>query len=141
MLALSRMLVKHQLENWRRWEIDGLTVIPQSFRRRWSGHFHAADVIAREISRALNCPIIERGLHRVRHARPQKRVALSDRYNNQKNSMTVMDSTSIAGRKVLIVDDVLTTGATASEASRALKQAGAKACHVAVLARVLSSGP
>ena len=62
---------------------------------------------------------------------------MTQRFENQKRSYSIRDAAVIRGERILIVDDVLTTGATCSEVAAVLLQAGAVECHVAVIARVL----
>jgi predicted amidophosphoribosyltransferase len=76
-------------------------------------------------------------LRKSRQSRPQKRVSLAQREQNQHNSFSVTCPTVISGQRLLLVDDVLTTGATCSEAARCLLRSRAAECHVAVIARVL----
>lgn len=139
--ALSRILIQQHQDRWAELGIDRIVAIPQSFRRRLKTHFHTAEIIAGQIARELQITDSIQALRRVRYARPQKRVSLSERFSNQHKSIDVGRGVSVKGCRVLIVDDVLTTGATCSEAARALKAAGAKSTNVAVLGRVLSPGP
>jgi predicted amidophosphoribosyltransferase len=62
---------------------------------------------------------------------------VTQRFDNQKQSYAIQDAAVIRGERILIVDDVLTTGATCSEVAGVLLKAGAAECHVAVIARVL----
>jgi predicted amidophosphoribosyltransferase len=62
---------------------------------------------------------------------------VNERFGNQQDAFGLKDPHVVDGERILLVDDVLTTGATCSEATRLLKQAGATSCHVAVLGRVL----
>ena len=102
-------------------------------------HFNSAAVIAESLSVAIGAPLEDQTLYRSRLTRLQKRVDLKDRFENQKGAFGLRNPELLKGKRVLIVDDVLTTGATCSEASTLLKSAGAKTCHVAVIARVLDS--
>lgn len=139
--ALTRILIQQHLRHWRDLQIDCVVCVPQSARRRLRTHFHSAEIIANLVARSLGVGQNAVRLRRVRHPRPQKRVTLSERFRNQHKSIGVRQGDSVKGRRILVVDDVLTTGATCSEAARALKSAGAASCHVAVLGRVLSPGP
>lgn len=139
--TLTKILIQQQRSHWMQSQIGLVVSIPQSVRRRLSTHYHAPEIIANRIARSLKVGRKTDGLRRIRHPRPQKRVALSERFTNQQNSIAVRTDIDVTGQHVLIVDDVLTTGATCSEAARALKAAGAASCHVAVLGRVLSPGP
>ena len=149
--ALTGLLIQQQKQHWLNLDIGAVVAVPQSARRRLHRYYHAAEMIANRIAKSLNTNVEGNrrlsttwrtdGLRRIRQPRPQKRVVLSERYGNQHQSIGVRDSACVASMNVLIVDDVLTTGATCSEAARALREAGAASCHVAVLGRVLSPGP
>ena len=78
-------------------------------------------------------------LSRRRNTRPQKRVPVEQRFQNQREAFRVRSGHVLEGKTVLIVDDVMTTGATCSEAARVLREHGAAECHVAILARVLDN--
>jgi predicted amidophosphoribosyltransferase len=71
----------------------------------------------------------------VRNVSPQIGLSRRGRFLNMSRTMAVRPTYSLQAAHVLLVDDILTTGATASEAARAMKQAGAKEVTVLVLAR------
>ena len=101
--------------------------------------FNSASIIAEEISRTINVPCDAHILSRRRNTRPQKRVPVEQRFQNQRDAFRVRPGHGLAGKTVLIVDDVMTTGATCSEAARILREHGAAKCHVVFLARVLDN--
>lgn len=109
--------------------------IPMHWRRRLVRGINSADVLAREVGRRLGLPVGCRILRRRRNDIPQRYLRPAERYRNVRGAFAVRRATGFQGRRVLLVDDVLTTGATASEAARMLKRAGAGPVVVAVLAR------
>lgn len=102
-------------------------------RRLWRQTNHAC-TIARALAEGLGVPYRPWWLWRSRATPEQKGLARTARLDNVQGAFTVWGR--LSGERVLLVDDVLTTGATAHQASRALKAAGASFVHVAVLARV-----
>ena len=74
-------------------------------------------------------------LRQLRPSRPQYTLRPAERFRSVAGLFAVNDDCSVSGRHVLLVDDVMTTGATASACARLLRSAGASAVHVAVLAR------
>ena len=116
--------------------IERIIPIPQIWHLRARRNFNAAALLAAEIGKLLKRPVDVRILQRSRATRPQKRASFSDRGAIQRNSYRIRDAHVIRGERILLVDDVLTSGATCDEAADMLCQAGAKLCHVAVLARV-----
>ncbi len=137
MRSLGSLLATERLAELKALHCDRIIPIPQHWRQRLVRHFNPAWIIAVELSKRLNIPCDVQLLQRSRRARPQKRVSVGQRFENQSQAFRLRDTYVVRGRRLLIVDDVLTTGATCSEASRLLKQAKAGSCHIAVLARVL----
>ena len=116
---------------------DRIVPIPQHWRQRLVRNFNPAWIIADELASRLNIDCDVHLLRRTLRTRPQKRVSVRQRFENQGGTLAVSHPQTVQGQRILIVDDVLTTGATCSEAAKVLKAAGAKSCTVAVLARVL----
>ena len=116
---------------------DRIVPIPQHWRQRLVRNFNPAWIIASELASRLHIDCDVHLLKRISRTRPQKRVSVNQRFENQGGTLAVAYPPAIKGQHILIVDDVLTTGATCSEAAKVLKAAGAKSCTVAVLARVL----
>jgi len=134
--SLARALVDCRGQRLADVRADRLIPIPQIWHRRFFRNFNAASLVATEISRVLRQPVDTNVLHRSRSTRPQKRASVADRTAIQKDSFRIGNARAIRGETLLLVDDVLTTGATCNEAVRMLLDAGATECHVAVLARV-----
>ena len=99
--------------------------------------FNQATVLAKGLARHLDVPVMERLLVRVRWTRPQVELSGAERRRNVKNAFVVTDPSTIKDKVVLLVDDVLTTGATLGEAASTLKAAGATQVDVFALARVV----
>jgi len=110
--------------------------VPLHWRRRLQRGYNQSAVIARAAARLIGLP--EAGeLVRIRDTRPQVNLPRTQRAENVKGAFAVPRSRrrAIAGRHVLLVDDVTTTCATASEAARAMLAAGAARVSLAVLAK------
>ena len=135
--TLGRLLAIHQQAELEALKIDRVIPIPQHWQQRVVRHFNPAWLIASEIANRLNVPCDAHILRKERRTRPQKRVVVSHRFENQEDAFGLKDPHVVKGERLLLIDDVLTTGATCSSAARLLKKAGAKSCHVAVLGRVL----
>jgi ComF family protein len=76
-------------------------------------------------------------LVRLRDTRSQTGLTRHQRRENMRGAFAVKDATLVAGRDIIVVDDVLTTGTTAAECARVLRRAGAKKVYVATVARVM----
>lgn len=133
--------------------------VPMPPLRRLRRGFNQAERLAAEAARRLRLPVVRRSLVAAGRPPPQAGLTRTDRLRARRGAFAVRDLAGafapalarlppawgiaaaralrpgIAGRTVLLVDDVLTTGATASEAARALKAAGAAEVLVAVVAR------
>jgi ComF family protein len=103
---------------------------PDRLRRRG---YNQALQLARQVGRSCALPVVPAGLHRLRETPPQQGLDARVRRTNLCGAFRV--ATAVAGRRVLLVDDVMTTGATARECAAALRQAGAATVEVAVLGR------
>ncbi|MBA4187425.1 MAG: hypothetical protein C0467_05335 [Planctomycetaceae bacterium] len=109
--------------------------VPLHWQRRFArGHNQAAG-IGRELATGLGIPFASSGLRRLRNTPQQGQPTASARQENVKGAFGVSRRARFVGETVLLVDDVMTTGSTASEAARVIKKAGARSVFVAVLAR------
>jgi ComF family protein len=113
--------------------ISAVVPVPLHWRRRWSRGYNQAEVLAAAWAKALGKPLRHRWLRRRRPTEFQTSLTKTARQDNVRGAFSIRSDPSIRGACILLIDDVLTTGATASEAARALKQAGAKQVFVAVL--------
>jgi ComF family protein len=124
-------------------DADVVVPLPLHRWRLWTRKFNQAGVIALEVGRISGVPVDHTALERVRRTRPQVGLGERERAENVRGAFRVPAErrAAIAGRKVVLVDDVLTTGATVSAATRALRRAGAARVDVLTFARVAPGGP
>lgn len=116
---------------------DVLVPVPLHIRRlRWRG-FNQAQLLARHVARQHRLPLDPFSLERARATDPQVELDDDARRRNVAGAFVVPDPARVRGRRVLLVDDVYTTGATANECSRTLLRAGARHVDVLVLARAI----
>jgi ComF family protein len=127
---------------WERWSsrlkasgIDLVVPIPLHWKRRWMRGYNQAAAIGRELALGLGVKFAPKLLRRVRHTPQQIQPSAAARKENVRGAFAVSRRASLGTGTVLLVDDVLTTGSTASEAARTLRAAGASKVMVAVLAR------
>lgn len=105
--------------------------------RKWAilgRGYNPAEELADQVAAALRRPFA-RALRKVRATKPQATLPLPERSTNPAGAYAVRKPASVRGRAALLVDDVLTTGATANECAKALLRAGASEVNLAVLAR------
>ncbi len=116
---------------------DVIVPMPLHWRKRWQRGFNQAELLAREIGRRTHTPV-RNALRRVRYTDSQAGLTSARRRQNVSGAFqasrraNLFSTQPLEGRSVLLIDDVITTGATAASCARALKRAGAR--HVTVLA-------
>ena len=113
--------------------------IPLHWRRRWWRGYNQSEALALGLSRRLALPMAH-PLRRVRATPPLARSGRSERARAMRDAFRAKDSPSLQGRVVLLVDDILTTGATCGAAARALKRAGAARVIAVVVGRAEGKG-
>jgi len=116
---------------------DLLVPVPLHPRRRRQRGFNQATLVARELSRRTGRPACEDALVRRRDTAPQAGLSAAERRRNVAEAFAVRRRALVAGRVVTLVDDVMTTGATAFACARALRAAGASEVRMLSLARVV----
>lgn len=115
--------------------IEMVVPIPLHWRRRWVRGFNVAATLGEELANQLGANFAPHALRRVKPATQHTQPSATARMENIRGVFFCSPRASLAGRTVLLVDDVMTTGSTVSEGARMLKAAGAKAVFVGILAR------
>lgn len=120
-------------------DADLVVPVPMHGRRLWSRRFNQSASLAAAVAAIAGKPLSTAALLRVKPTRQQVGLTATERDRNVRGAFKVDDDRrlAVAGRSVLLVDDVLTTGATVKAATRALVRAGAAAVDVLVFARVV----
>jgi ComF family protein len=115
---------------------DAVTFVPLHWRKQWQRGFNQAELLARAIARRRGLPVV-RALRRARFTRTQAGLSNTARRRNVAAAFRYRRSApALAGRRVLLIDDVMTTGSTAAACARALKQAGVASVVLLTVARV-----
>jgi ComF family protein len=110
--------------------------VPLSRRRQRERGFNQAELVARAVSRETGIRLVRRALAKTSERPPQAGLSAAARRKNAAGAYRARLPASLRGKAVLLVDDVMTTGATADAAARALLRGGARAVDVLTLARV-----
>lgn len=136
--ALAKLCIDRHADEWRSWRPDWVAPTPMHWLRRlWRGA-NAAEIISELIAQKLSTPCATNGVRRRRFTQPQAGLPPRDRRSNLRGAFQVHSGYDFKGARVLVVDDILTTGATLGEIGRVLRSAGAAAVAGAVLARTSS---
>jgi ComF family protein len=113
---------------------DVVIPVPLHWRRKWWRGFNQSEALADAVAARLGLPHEPGWLRRVRATPAQTTVSAAQRRENLRGAFAASRRAQLAGKSVLLIDDVLTTGTTAGEAARALLEKGAARVVVAVLA-------
>lgn len=132
---LGRVFAETRGEAIRAAEIDLIAPVPLHWWRKWTRGYNQAEALARAVAAHVNAPFVPQLLRRVRWTSHQTQLSRAARRENLRGAFRVTPGARAAGKSVLLVDDVMTTGSTLGEAARALRDAGAERVVVAVLAR------
>jgi len=101
--------------------------------------FNQAVLLGRTISRHHSLPMLPDALVRTRRTEPQIELSSAERRLNVKGAFSVGRADSVAGKRILLLDDVMTTGSTMDECAKVLKMAGAKVVVATAIARTARS--
>ena len=140
--ALGRLLAERLARQDDRARWDLVVPVPHHwFAKLWTRYNHAA-VLADHVAECLQIRLSERTLVQLRKVAPQVSLRASQRFKNVRDAFLARPGRRLSGAHVLLVDDVMTTGATANECAHELLAAGAANVSVAVVARTdAASGP
>jgi ComF family protein len=106
-------------------DIDYIVPVPIHFWRLLKRRYNQSALIANHISRFWKKPVLHSALYKTKPTPSQGEKTRKERHDNIKSSFAVKNKQHLAGKHILLVDDVLTTGATLSECNRVLYEAGA----------------
>jgi ComF family protein len=118
---------------------DALVPVPLHWRRLWARRFNQSAALAEAISRESGIAVAHAPLRRVKATAQQVGLSRAERATNVQGAFRVAPAAKreVAGRRLILIDDVLTSGATSDACARALLRAGAAQVDVLVFARVV----
>jgi ComF family protein len=118
-------------------DADVAAAVPLHRRRLAKRGFNQSLLLAKHAAEGLSIPLSLDGLVRVRYTRPQVDLDHAEREENVKGAFAVQNPEEFKDKRVLLLDDVYTTGATVRECAKVLKKAGAEAVYVLTVARAV----
>lgn len=132
---LNDILITHKKPKELAANIDIIVPVPLHWLKKVHRGFNQSELLSLGIHKYAQKPISRNNLCRIKNTASQTRLSKTQRHINIHNAFFVKYPESFRGKKILLVDDVLTTGVTASECSKKLKEAGAESIHVLILAK------
>lgn len=117
--------------------IDIIIPVPLHKAKLKSRGYNQSDILATFISKKMNIPISRNNLKRIKATITQASLRRKERIKNIHNAFCVQQPEKFSGKRILLIDDVFTTGATSNECSRILKQAGSSDIFILTLSRGL----
>ena len=112
---------------------DALIAVPLHKKRMIERGFNQSELIAQHLHQQLNIPLLKQHAKRLRNTANQSSLHADERRKNIRNAFSYRNSNKV--HSVAIIDDVVTTGATANELAKTLKQAGVKKVEIWAFAR------
>jgi ComF family protein len=116
-------------------EFDAVVPVPLHWRRQWQRGFNQSELLARAIARRTGVPVVK-ALRRVQATVAQASLSNTSRRRNVAAAFRCKRPLLVEGKRILLIDDVMTTGATAASCAQALKRAGARKVTLLTVARV-----
>jgi competence protein ComFC len=117
--------------------LDQTLQMPLHRKRHRPHRFNLTLILAQSISERFSVPLLYEYLMRLRSTRPQVVLSGPERAENVKGAFGLVCSTEVQDKRILLIDDFFTTGATMNERAKVLKEAGAAAVTVLTLGRIV----
>ena len=117
--------------------VDVIIPVPLSPARLRNREYNQSLLLADRLSQAKNIPFSYDNLVRTRETTPQTELSRAVRLKNLRRAFAVRRPQDMTGKRVLVIDDVFTTGTTVNECAKALRKAGASEVYVCTLARTV----
>ena len=133
-IFLGKSLGEHFKSQFQSWNITMIIPIPLHHLKKAERGFNQSYYIAKGISSQTSIAIKANVIKRMRFTQSQTTMTLKEREENVEGAFKVRKTENVKGKKVLLVDDVMTTGATINECGKALLQAGATCIYAATVA-------
>lgn len=132
-LEFSKLMYERLLREYA-WEFDSITWVPLGITRKFRRGYNQSELLGRRLAKFLQIPCSET-MRKRPFVRRQSSLKGGQRKANVLGAYRLLAGVQVKGKRILLVDDVSTTGATLSECARVLKTAGASAIYCIILAK------
>ena len=132
---LGRIMGQKLKQSGRYHQVQAVIPIPLHWRKQWTRGYNQCEVFGQPLAHELGVPLLTHVLKRRRFTKTQARLTGTERQQNMSGAFQI--KTNVTGMHILLIDDVMTTGATLVEAATALHEAGA-IVSIGVLAQALN---
>ncbi|HTS16739.1 MAG TPA: ComF family protein [Verrucomicrobiae bacterium] len=123
-------------QRWIDWrEVDAIVPVPLHPRKLRQREFNQAEYLADGLSRVVDVPVVKRNLRRAKDTPTQTKLDAEARMKNLRDAFGVRDESAFKGKRLVILDDVFTTGATMDSCAKTMKSAGARDVVAVAVAR------
>ncbi len=133
--TFTNFIIKNQKVFQKIQKYDMIIPVPISKKRKQERGYNQSTLIAREIAQKANIKIITNALYKIKHTIEQSKLNQEQRKQNAKNVYAIQKQETLKNKKILLIDDIYTTGITANKCCEVLKQAEPQKIGVLVLAR------
>lgn len=134
--SLAKVMAETIAKEYKDEEFDFITFVPLHKRSLATRGYNQSELLAHCLSQMLNTPVVNT-LVKVRYTKPQHKVKGSKRAENVRGAYKVIDKNSIANKRILLIDDIITTGNTIGECARTLDSASPLSIRCATFAITL----
>lgn len=117
--------------------VDLIIPVPLHYTRLLKRKYNQSGLLAQKLSDMTSIPYNNFALIRSRKTKPQVEVSGKERVINVKNAFSVKNQKLVKGKRIVLIDDIMTTGSTVKECAIALKKAGAKSVDILTIARTV----
>ena len=133
-IFLGNVMGLHLSDKLDEWEIDSILPVPLHSLKKAERGYNQSYYIAKGLNKVTKIPIDDSSLRRNKYTESQTTMNLQERAENMANAFRIKNKERIKNKNILLIDDVITTGATTSECGRILLAAGAKKVYAASIA-------
>lgn len=132
---LAGLLVNAAVGSLTRKNWDALVPVPLHWRKEWQREFNQAARLGKPLAKATGIPLNTKLLQRKAHTRTQTKLTREERFKNVRGAFQMRRGASVRGLRIVVIDDVFTTGATTNACAETLLGAGAASVCVWTVAR------